>query len=100
MLFRVAQEAVRNASKHAYARTVDLVVDVDPARRTASLEVVDDGNGFDLPAADRLVEPVEREDGSHLGFALLADMARSAGARLEVASAAGAGTSVRVEVGW
>ena len=100
LLFRVAQEAVRNASKHAYARTVDLVVDIDPGRRTASLEVVDDGNGFDLPSADRLVEPVEREDGSHLGFALLADMARSAGARLEVASAAGAGTSVRVEVGW
>ena len=100
LLFRVAQEAVRNASKHAYARLVTLTVDVDGGSRTASLEVVDDGHGFDLPSAERLAEPTERDDGSHLGFALLADMARSAGARLEVASAAGAGTSVRVEVGW
>jgi two-component system NarL family sensor kinase len=100
LLFRVAQEAVRNASKHASARNVTLTVDVDRAARTAGLEVVDDGHGFDLPTADRLAEPTERDDGSHLGFALLADVARSAGARLEVASAAGAGTSVRVEVGW
>ncbi|WP_088320730.1 ATP-binding protein [Kineosporia sp. R_H_3] len=100
LLFRVAQEAVRNASKHASATTVHLRVDVDRVARTAALEVVDDGHGFVLPPADRLAEPVEREDGSHLGFALLADMARSAGARLEVSSAAGAGTSVRVEVGW
>jgi signal transduction histidine kinase len=100
LLFRVAQEAVRNASKHASARNLALTVDVDRGARTAGLDVVDDGHGFDLPPADRLAEPTERDDGSHLGFALLADLARSAGARLEVSSAAGAGTSVRLEVGW
>jgi signal transduction histidine kinase len=51
VLYRVAQEAVRNATRHAAPRHVWLTLRVDEA--TAGLEVHDDGNGFDLPSVDK-----------------------------------------------
>lgn len=99
LLFRTAQEALRNVTKHSGASRVDVVVTVGPRR--ATLEVSDDGTGFAPPAADadgRLHLFTERDDGTHVGLNLLADVARSAGARLELRTAPGRGTTVRVEV--
>jgi two-component system, NarL family, sensor kinase len=86
LVFRAAQEALRNAVKHAGASAVRASVREDGG--VAVLEVADDGRGFD---------PAAVPDG-HYGLRLLADLARDAGGRLDVSSAPGRGTVVRMEV--
>lgn len=50
VLYRVAQEALRNAARHAEARHVELRVHHDA--KFATLEVTDDGRGFDVKRAE------------------------------------------------
>jgi signal transduction histidine kinase len=89
LLFRGAQEAVRNTIDHTVAEHVDIAVANGDGR--VRLRVHDDGAGF-----DPVVPP---GDGStHLGLALLADLAVDAGGELAVESAPGAGTTVVLEV--
>lgn len=87
LVFRVAQEAVRNAVQHgAPGRlAVRLSLDGDDARLT----VEDDGRGFD---------PARPATEGHVGLLLLADLVSDAGGRLDVASTPGAGTQVRLVV--
>lgn len=85
-LFRIAQEAVRNALRHADARRIE--VSLTAARSALVLEVVDDGSGFD-PAA---VDP------RRLGLVGMAERADAAGGELRVSAAPGRGTRVRVAV--
>ena len=90
LLFRVAQETVRNAVAHAGAHRLDVAVSQKADR--VSLAVADDGRGFD---------PTEAGDGAgegHFGLALLRDLARDAGAELSVESSPEAGTRVTIEV--
>lgn len=51
VLYRVAQEAVRNAAAHAEARRIDIAIDRSPA--LVSLAVTDDGKGFNVDEAVR-----------------------------------------------
>jgi signal transduction histidine kinase len=84
-LFRIAQEALNNALKHGHAHRI--VVSLGQAGQRVVLEVADDGAGFD-PAAAR------RSGG--LGLRGMEERAAEIGARLEIESAAGSGTRVRV----
>ncbi|MBO9553577.1 histidine kinase [Cellulomonas sp.] len=88
LVYRVAQETLRNAVTHAQARTV--VVRLARHAGVAVLEVVDDGLGFDAPTV--LAAPAE----GHFGLRLLRDVAVAGGARLEVATAPGAGCRWRL----
>jgi signal transduction histidine kinase len=90
LLFRVAQEAVRNVAAHARASrlTVSLARDNGCAR----LVVADDGLGF---SADRLEQ---RRGEGHLGLTLLTGLVADAGGRLVVDSAPGKGTRLEAEV--
>jgi two-component system, NarL family, sensor kinase len=90
LMFRTAQEAIRNATSHAAATHVS--VDVARKNGTATLRVTDDGRGFDE------AEVAERRADGHLGLDMLRDLAASAGGRLEVTSARGQGTTVQLEV--
>jgi two-component system, NarL family, sensor kinase len=90
LLFRCAQEALRNAATHAGADQVTVRVSAEAGR--ASLEVADDGRGFDPAVLD------DRPAEGHFGMRLVRDLVRDAGGRLSVDSAPGAGTRVRVEV--
>jgi two-component system NarL family sensor kinase len=90
LLFRVAQEAVRNVREHADARRLEVSVSRGDGRVT--LEVVDDGRGFS-PAEG----PAANAPEGHFGLRLLADLARDSGADFELVSAPGAGTRVRLE---
>jgi signal transduction histidine kinase len=88
LVYRTAQEAIRNALRHACATTLD--VTVDQVDGLAVLEVVDDGQGFTPGAADAVNE--------HLGLRMLHDLADDLDGHLEVASALGGGTRIRLEV--
>jgi signal transduction histidine kinase len=90
LLYRVAQEGVRNALNHAHART--LRVRVATTDGTATIEVVDDGQGFE---ADRNGAPSEE---GHFGLRGLAGTVADAGGTLEVRSAPGKGTTLTAEV--
>lgn len=90
LLFRVAQETVRNAASHAQAHKLDLAVLRTEDR--VSMTVADDGRGFD---------PSQARDSTgegHFGLALLRDLAAEAGAKLEVDSSPSAGTRVTIEL--
>ena len=51
VLYRVAQEAVRNAVRHATPRRVRVVL--HQSNGSATLDVLDDGKGFDLREAEK-----------------------------------------------
>ena len=93
LVYRVAQETLRNAAKHAAPCTVTITLyraqEPDDA---VVLDVVDDGNGFDVSAQVADPEP------GHFGLQLLADIATTGGALLQVASAPGRGTHWRLQV--
>jgi PAS domain S-box-containing protein len=85
-LFRVTQEALTNAARHAGARRVRIVVTRD--RDRVRLEVTDDGRGFDAAG--------ELDAGVHLGLHGIRERATLAGGRAEIRSVPGKGTSVTV----
>jgi signal transduction histidine kinase len=95
LVWRVAQEAVRNVARHAHAGRMSLTVHREHGALV--LEVVDDGRGFDpasVPSTDRF------------GLRAAESLVREHGGTLEVEStrglgqdpADGSGTMVRVEV--
>jgi two-component system, NarL family, sensor kinase len=90
LLFRTAQEALRNVMAHSGAAHVDINVSLDA--RWAGLDIADDGRGFSPEQADAA------RDGGHFGLRVLTDMARHAGGKLNIESAPGQGTRVRLEV--
>jgi two-component system NarL family sensor kinase len=87
LVWRVAQEAVRNALRHARAETLTVTVRGDGQRLV--LEVVDDGIGFD---------PGDRPRDDSFGLRGLRSLAADAGGTLDVRSSHGGGTTVRLEV--
>ena len=83
-LFRVAQEALANALKHAHASRVNVYVRARDGR--AELEVVDDGVGFD-------VEAVRGQGG--MGLSSMRERLERVGGSLAVAALPGKGTRVQ-----
>jgi two-component system NarL family sensor kinase len=90
LVYRVAQETLRNAARHAVPCTA--VVGLHRVGDVVDLDVVDDGSGFDAAAALADAEP------GHVGLRLMADLVADAGATLEVASAPGHGTHWRLRL--
>jgi signal transduction histidine kinase len=87
-VLRIAQEALHNALRHAGAGRVDVrLARTDGA---LSLEVADDGAGFD-PA-----DPELRS--RHLGLTSMEERAERLGGHLEIDAAPGAGATVRLRV--
>ena len=87
LVWRVAQEAVRNALRHSRGSRLDIEVQRRDGR--VLLVVRDDGVGID---------GTQRHDGEHLGLRGLAGLVRDEGGRLDVASEPGLGTRVTLEV--
>ncbi len=89
-LFRIAQESLTNAVRHAGARSVRLGIAYSPAE--ATLLVQDDGTGFDQ-------ELIEQEGTPHsLGLAGMAERARLLGGTFDLESTPGWGTRVRASI--
>jgi signal transduction histidine kinase len=87
-VFRVGQEALRNAERHARATRVRLTLSGND--ELVRLEVEDDGVGMDAAGSPG------REDS--FGRRLMADQAERVRARLAVRTAPGVGTAVRMDV--
>jgi PAS domain S-box-containing protein len=89
--YRIAQEAMNNIAKHANAKKVIInflnwTNGGDHSERQISLNVIDDGNGFD----NEMVAP------ENLGLQIMRERAESINAELEIVSKSGLGTSVQL----
>jgi signal transduction histidine kinase len=87
-LFKVAQEALHNALRHAQARQVRVRLDERPD--AVALSVADDGRGFDPDA------PALRS--RSLGLTSMEERAHGLGGTLRIVSAPGAGTTIDLEL--
>ena len=86
-LFRIAQEALRNAARHSRANGIRIAVAT--AGRGVRMTVSDDGVGFD---------PSQARIRRSLGHAGMRERARLVGGTVAVESAPGRGTTVTVSV--
>jgi PAS domain S-box-containing protein len=86
VLFRIAQEAIVNARKHANATKVDLLL--EPRDGGFHVRVSDDGEGFDEGNGSGRSAP------GHLGLSSIRERAEIANGWLKVESAPGRGTVV------
>jgi len=84
-LYRIAQEAVANARKHAEARHI--VIAVATAGDGLTIRVTDDGKGFD-PGR------VERPEPGHLGLTTMIERAELVGGWCRITSSQGDGTTI------
>ena len=85
-VFRIVQESLTNAMRHAGARRLRVVLTVDATGLRARIE--DNGRGLD-PA---------RPSSRGMGLLGMRERARAHGGRLEIAGRPGAGTTVSVEL--
>ena len=85
-LFRVAQEALNNATRHGRASAVTVLL--SPRDRGLQLAVSDNGNGFD---------PAHSRERASLGLASMRERVRLLRGQLDIESTPGRGTTV---VAW
>jgi signal transduction histidine kinase len=85
-LYRIAQEAINNAVKHARARRIALVLAYGP--EDLILEVRDDGIGFESSGSFP----------GHLGLVSIRERVGRLGGKAEVESAPGCGTAIRAVI--
>ncbi len=87
ILFRIAQEALRNVAKHANATKAELTVEL--AKGQLTLVVSDNGQGFDSAGP---------QSTAGLGLISMGERARLADGSFSLFSKPGAGTTIRVTV--
>jgi two-component system sensor histidine kinase UhpB len=85
VVYRVAQEALMNASRHSGASRVE--VSLEPRDSRVRLQVADNGSGFAFA-----------QEGKGLGLDGMRERALLVGGALEIDSRPGKGTTVRLEV--
>ncbi|MET1161036.1 MAG: sensor histidine kinase, partial [Pseudoxanthomonas sp.] len=86
-LYRIAQEALRNAARHSRAKNIWLILRRD--QTDYFLELMDDGSGFDIDATHHA---------GTLGLLSMEERALLANGRLCIRSRAGNGTSISVRI--
>jgi PAS domain S-box-containing protein len=91
--FRVVQEALTNVVRHAGATRVGVILEARDG--TLSIEVIDDGVGFDAGETW-----IDLQRSTSLGVGSMHDRVTEMGGQLSVESQAGTGTSLRVRLPW
>ena len=94
-LYRIAQEALANAVKHAEAERI--VLSLRRVGDSVVLGCADDGRGFD-PAASRAERAGDGNGGQHFGLSSVAERCAMLDASLRVESVPGRGTTMLVEL--
>ena len=90
VLYRVAQEALVNVSKHARATVVEVVL--RKSAKAVRLEISDNGKSFDV----RRLASAKWKD--HLGLVGMRERVEMVGGRLDVVSIRGKGTTITASV--
>jgi signal transduction histidine kinase len=85
-LYRITQEALNNIAKHARAQRVEVMLRTETD--ALSLEISDDGAGFDT----------SRQFPGHLGLHTMRERAEKAGGTFALDSAPNAGTRIQVRI--
>jgi signal transduction histidine kinase len=90
-LFRIAQESLTNAARHAQASRVDLTLLRQPEQVT--LLISDNGRGFSLAA-------FQHPENGHAGLGLpgMRERARLLGGKLEIVYSPNNGTTIRAMI--
>lgn len=88
ILYRIVQEALTNIIKHAEARNVTVRMHYKEGK--VALVIKDDGKGFDVKDQSGLRKGI--------GLSLIRERAKLMGATLQITSAAGKGTLIRLSV--
>ena len=88
-LYRIAQEAVVNAIRHAQAKTIS--VRLSHALDDIELRIADDGRGFNPRRRPK-------KGNEHLGLTAMRELAVSAGGTLRVVSSPGKGTTLMATI--
>jgi two-component system sensor histidine kinase ComP len=90
-IFRITQEALNNAIKHAHARCIEVKLEQD-AQGMVCLQVKDDGIGFSGLGKDRKL------DQNHFGWVLMQERATMIGAELKLHTQVGEGTTIALKI--
>lgn len=85
-VFRILQECLTNIAKHAQPSKVQVVVRFAPER--ISMDIVDDGKGFDVAKTPK----------NHYGLINMRERARKANGEVSIESEPGKGTTVKLSV--
>jgi signal transduction histidine kinase len=88
-LYRLAQEALNNVARHAQASRAALHIQFSP--QAITLLISDNGRGFNVPK-----RPAELASGGHMGLLGLYERSEMIGAQLEIISASGKGTQIKI----
>ncbi len=89
-IFRIVQEALNNARKHAKARNVEVLINFQADAVTAVVR--DDGVGMDVAAVEAQID-----SSRNLGLISMRERAQLEKGTLEIRSESGRGTEVRAE---
>jgi two-component system NarL family sensor kinase len=99
-LYRIAQEALANVSRHAQASTVEITL--RRAGQQVQLVIADNGRGFAARQSRRrqrhAADPTPSAETQHFGLVSMRERAHMLGGTLQIASAPGAGTRVEAHV--
>jgi len=87
-ILRIAQEAIHNVKKHAEASSLSVQLEYGPAE--ISLEVRDNGRGFDCAA-------IAASTPGHYGLTGMQERATTIGGHLEIINNSDGGTIIRLE---
>jgi signal transduction histidine kinase len=90
LIFRVAQEVLRNVVAHAEAKHVSVILKESDGK--AVLRIVDDGKGFSQEQVAR------RRSHGHVGTSAIVELAEEAGGTLDIQSEPGKGTRVTLSL--
>jgi len=101
-LYRIVQEGLTNVRRHAQAHSVSIFLEKEDGQMILSIR--DDGRGFENQSA-RMYPGDNMESGGkwptsegHFGLTGIQERAAQLGGRLQVTSAQGQGTTLRVEL--
>jgi two-component system, NarL family, sensor kinase len=85
-LYYIAQEALNNILRHAHAKSVS--VNLKQTRQNVILEIIDDGNGFNI----------KKIDNSGMGLRNMKERTQQINGKIKIVSAVGKGTKITVTV--
>lgn len=86
-IFRLVQESLNNAAKHANAEKITVSIQEDESRQLIKVKIVDDGNGFDLKSVKR-----------GLGIEQMENRVQSVNGVFRLQSQPGSGTEILAEI--